>query len=131
MLRAGFLSEAAAVDDHDVFLADQFFHEDFVAFGDVDAGEGVEGAARGDAAYARRGFTPLLREIAAGAQFAAHFGEMILRAFERGLDRVLLGMIGAQARAQPAGNAFKVGVDGSGVAGGNAPADAPSRDETG
>jgi hypothetical protein len=61
MLRAGLLAEAGSVDYHDVLLADEFFDEDFVALGDVDAREGVERAAWFDAAYARRGLAPLLR----------------------------------------------------------------------
>src|SRR3982074_131188 len=38
--RPGLLAEAGAVDDHDMFLADKFFHEDFIAFGNIDAGKG-------------------------------------------------------------------------------------------
>src|SRR5258708_6880138 len=129
MLRAGLLAEAGAVDDHDVFLADEFFDEDFVALRNVDAREGVERAPRGNAPYARRRLAPLLREIPTGSQFAPHFDEMILRAFERGLDGILLGMIRAEARAQQAVNAFGVRLDGRGVAGNDAPSDAPSGDE--
>ena len=95
MLRTGLLPEAGAVHDHDVFLANQFLDENFVALRNVDTWESIKRAARRDAAYARRGLAPLLREIAAGAQFALHFDEVILRAFERGLDGVLLGMVGA------------------------------------
>src|SRR5580698_3110689 len=73
MLRAWFLAEAGTVHDHDMFLADEFFNEDLVAFGDIDFGVSVKSAARGNATHARCRFTPLLREIAAGAQFALHF----------------------------------------------------------
>ena len=38
VLRAGLLAEAGAVDDHDVLLANEFLHEDFVALRDVDLG---------------------------------------------------------------------------------------------
>src|SRR5277367_2111457 len=111
-----------------MLLANEFFDEDFVALGDVDAGEGVEGAARGYAAYARRRLAPFLSQIAAGAQFALYFYEVVLRAFERGLDGVLLGVVGAKARAQQAVNALGVRLDGGSVARDYAPSDAPSRD---
>src|SRR3979411_123625 len=42
MLRAGLLSEAGAVDDHHVFLADEFFDEGFIALRNIDAGKGVK-----------------------------------------------------------------------------------------
>src|SRR5580700_4249813 len=100
MPRAGFLSEAGAVDDHDVFLADEFFDENFIILLYVDARKGVEGATRSDATEARRGLAPVLREIAAEAQFALHFEEVILRALECGLDGILFGMVGAEAGAQ-------------------------------
>src|ERR1700722_14009791 len=129
VLRTSLLTEAGAMHDHDVLLANQFLDEDFVALRNVNAREGIERAARGDAAYARRRLTPLLREIAAGAQLALHFDEMILRTFERGLDGVLLRMVGAQGRAQQAMNALGVRLDSRRVAGDNAPPDAPSRDK--
>src|ERR1700692_4442070 len=129
MLRAGPLSETGAVDDHDVLLANEFFDEDFVALRDVDAREGVERAVRGDAAYARCRLAPLLRKITARAQLPLHFDEMILRTFERRFNRVLLGMIGAETGAQQAVNALGVRLNGRGVAGDNAPSNAPSGDE--
>src|SRR5258708_224724 len=129
VLRAGLLAEAGAVDDHDVFLADEFLDENFIALWDVDAREGVERAARGDATHSRRGLAPLLSEISAGTQLPLHLDEMILRAFERGLDRVLLGMIRAEARAQQAVNTFGVRLDGHGVARDDAPSDVPSGNE--
>jgi hypothetical protein len=51
---------------------------------------------------------------------------VILRAFERGLDRVLFGMVGAEARPQQLVHAFEVGLDDGSFAAGNAPSDAPS-----
>src|SRR4029077_10020891 len=55
VLRAGLLAEAGAMDDHHVLLANQLFDEGLVALGDAAfwktyAREGVEGAARRDAA---------------------------------------------------------------------------------
>src|SRR5579863_2890417 len=100
VLCAWLLAEAGAVDYHDVLLADEFFDEEFVTFRGIDFGESIKSPAGRDAAQARRGLAPFLREVAAGAQFAAHFNEVVLRAFERGLDRILLGMVGAEARAQ-------------------------------
>src|SRR5258708_12421543 len=91
-----------------MLLSDKLLDEDFVALRNVDPRKGVERAAGGDAAYARRGLAPLLSEIATGTQLALHFNEMILRAFERGLDRVLLGMIGAEARTQQAVDGFGI-----------------------
>ncbi len=129
MLRAWLLAEAGAVDDHDMLLSDKLLDEDFVALRNVDPRKGVERAAGGDAAYARRGLAPLLSEIATGTQLALHFNEMILRAFERGLDRVLLGMIGAEARTQQAVDGFGIGLYGSGFTGDDAPSNAPSGDE--
>src|SRR5258708_21613784 len=73
VLRAGLLAEAGAVDHHDVLLADEFFDEDFVGLRNLDFGVSIKSSARSDAAYARRGLAPLLREIAAGAQLALHF----------------------------------------------------------
>jgi len=43
---AWFLAEAGAVDDHHMLLQNQFADENFVALGNVDAGIGVERAAR-------------------------------------------------------------------------------------
>jgi len=79
VLGARLLAEAGAVHDHDMFLPDEFLHEDFVALRDVDARVGVERATRGNAAHARGRFAPLLGEIAARAQFALNFDEVVLR----------------------------------------------------
>ena len=75
VLRAWFLAEAGAVHDHDMFLADQFFHEDLIALGNVDARIGVERSARGNATDAGRRLAPFLGEIAARAQFSLNFEE--------------------------------------------------------
>src|SRR5579871_181799 len=80
------LAESGAVHDHDVFLKNQFFYEDFVAFGNVDFGEGVESAARRNATHTRSRVCPLHRHVTPRAQLAADFDEMILRAVERSLD---------------------------------------------
>ena len=87
----GLLPEPRSVDHHDVLLSNQFLHEDFVALGYVDPRIGVERSTRRDATNAGRSLAPLLREIAARSQFALHFDEMILRPFERGLDRYCSG----------------------------------------
>ena len=39
VLGAGLLAEAGAVDDHDVLLADQFLHEDFITVRNLDPGK--------------------------------------------------------------------------------------------
>src|SRR5580700_4490385 len=83
MLRPWLLPKSRSVDDHDVLLANEFLHENLVALGDFDFGISVKSPARRDATHARRGLAPLLREIAARAQLALHFNEMILRAFQR------------------------------------------------
>src|SRR5450432_1007658 len=106
-----------------MLLADQFFDENFVALRNLDPRIGVERSARSNATHARRGLAPFLSEIAAGAQLALHFDEVFLRAFQRGLDRVLLGVIGAQARAQQAMHSLGIGLYGSCFAGDDAPAD--------
>ena len=108
MLRAGFLPEAGTVDHHDVFLANQLLDENFITFGNVDSGIRIECSARRNATDTRGRFAPLLGEIAPRPEFSLYFDEMILRAFERGLDRVLLGVIGAQARPQQAVHPFGV-----------------------
>src|SRR5712691_8678237 len=58
VLRAGLLTEAGAVDDHHMLLADEFLDEYFVALGDVAfwktyARKSVERATRRDATHAR------------------------------------------------------------------------------
>src|SRR5229473_1511506 len=68
-------------------------------------------------------------KIAAGAQLPSHFDEMVLWALESGLDGVLLGVVGAEPSAQQAVNAFGIGLYHSGVAGDDAPSDAPSGDK--
>lgn len=129
VLRARFLAEAGAVDDHNVLLADQFLYESLIALPNLDAGECVEGATRRNAAQVRCLLTPCLREIAAGSQLALYLGEMILWTFQSRLDRILLGMIGAQARTQQAMQALGVSFQGRGVAGNDAPSDTPSGNE--
>ena len=52
--------------------------------------------------------------------------QMVLGPVQRGLDGVLLGMIGAQARAQQAMDAFDVGLYGGRIAADDAPSDAPA-----
>src|SRR3979411_87568 len=54
VLRAGLLSEARAVHDHDVLLADEILYEDFVALWNVDARKSIERATRRNATYAWR-----------------------------------------------------------------------------
>ena len=52
---------------------------------------------------------------------------MILRTFQRGLDRVLLGMVCAQPGAQQFPNAFGIWLHGRCLATDYSPTDAPSR----
>src|ERR1700690_1523130 len=54
---------------------------------------------------------------------------MILRAFEGGLDGILLGMIGAEAGAQDLVHAFEIRLDHGSFAARNTPSDAPSGGE--
>src|SRR5271169_287249 len=112
-----------------MLLADDFGDEDVVAFRDVDAWIRVESAAGRHTTYARSCGAPFHGEIAAAAQLALHFDEVILRAFERGLDGVLFGMVGAEARAQQFVHAFEIGLDYGRFAAGDAPSDAPSGGE--
>ena len=126
MLCAWLLSEAGAVDDHDVFLADEFLYEDFIALRDIDSGVSIKSSARSHTTHSWRGLTPLLREVSPGTQLALHLDEMILRAFERRLDRVLFGMVRAETSAQQAMDALGVGLNSSGIAGNDAPSDTPS-----
>src|SRR5258708_38270953 len=107
VLRAGLLAEAGAVEDHDVFLADEFLDENYIALWDVDAREGVERAARGDATHSRRGVAPLLSEISAGTQPPLHLDETILLAFEARLARVFPRKIRRVAPGQQAGDDFR------------------------
>src|SRR5208337_4165470 len=109
--------------------AHEFGDKNVVAFRDVDARVGVESPARLDATYARSFGAPFHGQIAAGAQLALDFDEVILRAFERGLNRVLLGMVGAEAGAQKFVHAFEVRLDDGSFAAGNAPSHAPSGGE--
>src|SRR5208283_274484 len=121
VLCPGTLPEARAVHDRHILLANQFLDKDVVAFRDVDAWIRVESSARLDTAYARSFSAPLHSQIAAAAQLVLHFDEVTLRAFERRLDRVLLGVVGAEARAQQLVHAFEVGLDDGSFAAGNAP----------
>src|SRR5579862_8316113 len=129
MLRAGLLAEAGAVHDHDVLLPDEFLHKNFVALGYVDSGVSIKSSARRNATHARRRLAPFLREIAARPQLAFHFNEMILRAFECLLDRILLRMVGAQSCAQQAVHTFAIGLHRDRIAGDDAPPDPPSRNQ--
>ncbi len=51
---------------------------------------------------------------------------MVLRAVQRDFDGVLLGMIGAQTRAQETVNAFYIRLDGIRIAADDPPANAPA-----
>ena len=46
MLSSGLLAEAGSVDDHDMFLADEFLDENLVALWNVDSRIRIERAAR-------------------------------------------------------------------------------------
>src|SRR5438477_12421670 len=54
---------------------------------------------------------------------------MVLRSLQRGLDRILLRMVGTKARAQQALNALAVSLHRNGFAGDDAPSNTPSRDK--
>src|SRR5438552_2227778 len=72
----GLLAEAGTMHDEHLFLHQEFFDEDVIAFGDFQSREGVERAARRYATHSRGGVAPLDCQIAAGAKFLAHFGQM-------------------------------------------------------
>src|ERR1700756_2946824 len=112
-----------------MLLADQFLHENFITLRNVDARVSIECAARCHATYPRCGLAPFLGEVAAGAKLALDLDEMILRAFKRWLNGVLLRMIGTETRAQESMHAFGVTLYGSGLAGDDSPSDAPSGNE--
>src|SRR5271154_826444 len=109
-----------------MLLANQFGDEDVVALGNIALREGVESSSGRYAAYSRSLGAPLHRQIAAAPQLVFYFDQMILRAFERRPDRVLFGVICAQARSQELVHAFEVRSDDRGFTAGNAPTDAPS-----
>src|ERR1700690_2617777 len=88
-----FLPEAGTVDHHHVLLQNKFLHEHFVAFRNVDSGICIERAARRDAAYPRCRIAPFDSKIPAAAKLLSNFNQVILRALQCGLDRILFGMI--------------------------------------
>src|ERR1700728_2741848 len=92
MPRVRFLPESRTMHHHHVLLPNQFLDEDFIALRNVDAREGVERATRRNTTHPRRRFAPFLRQVTTRAQLALHFRQMVLRSFERSLDRILLGM---------------------------------------
>src|SRR2546423_2949772 len=106
MVCPGLLAETGAMHYQHMFLYQEFFDENVVAFGDVQSRKSIERAARRNATHSWRGVAPLDGQIAAGAKFLARFDQMMLGAFERCFDRVLFGMVGAQTRPQQAVNAF-------------------------
>ena len=73
--------EAAAMNDHDVLLQDQFPNEHIITFRNIDAGERIERAARRDAMNAGHRVARFHGKIAAAAQLAPHFDQVILRPF--------------------------------------------------
>src|SRR5580698_5452655 len=108
MLRPRLLPEARSVHNHDVFLANQFLYKDLVTLRDFDFGVSIKSPTRGNTTHPRRGLAPFLRQIAAGAKFALHFNEMILRTLQCRPDRILLGMIRAQPRPQE--SVYAIGI---------------------
>src|ERR1019366_3149052 len=129
MFRSGTLAEAGAVHDRHVLLANEFGDKDVVALRDVDARVRIKSTARLDTTDARSFGAPMHGQVAAATQLALDFDEVILRAFERGLDRVLLRVIGAEARPQQFVYAFEIRFDNRSFAAGNTPSDAPSGSE--
>lgn len=78
MVGSGLLTEAGAVHHHDVLLQNKFLHKHIIAFGNIDAGIGVERAAGRDATYPRRRVAPLDRQIASAAKLFSDFDQVIL-----------------------------------------------------
>src|SRR5579862_2388967 len=112
-----------------MLLADKFLHEYLVTLRDIDFGVSIKSSARCNATHARRLLTPLLGQITAGAQFAFHLDEMVLRPFQRWPNRILLGMIRTEARSQQAVNALGIRLHGSRITRDDAPSDATSGHE--
>src|SRR5208282_4901806 len=115
-----------AVHDRHIFLANEFGDKNVVAFRNVDARIRIESPARRYATHARSFGAPFHGQVAAAAQLALDFDQVILRAFERSFDRVLFGMVGAKTRPQQLVHAFQIRLDDGSVAAGNAPSNAPS-----
>src|SRR5208337_2732155 len=127
MLRPRLLTKSGSVHNHDMLLPNEFLDEDFVALRNLDARESIERSARRNTTHARCRLAPLLREIAARTQLTLHFHQMILRTYQRRLNRILLGMVGAQPRPQQPVNAIRVRFDCRSVTRDDAPSNAPSR----
>src|SRR5580658_38711 len=98
MFRPRSLAESGTVHHRHMLPANQFRDEDIVTLWNVDAGICIESSTWRHTTYARRLGTPLHGYIAAASQLALNFGQMTLWTFQRRLDRVLFGMIGAEAR---------------------------------
>src|SRR5580704_7218768 len=126
MTGAGLLAKARTMDHQHVPGPAQFLDENVIAFRDVDARESVERAAGRHTAQARGCLAPFHSEIAAGAKLVADFHQVLLWPVQRGLDSVLFGMVGAQARAQKTMNAFHVGSYGGPIAADHSPSNAPA-----
>ena len=70
---------------------------------------------------------PLRRHIAPRPHARPHIHQMILRPFQRGLDGVLHGLVGRQARSQKLVYSIDIGTDRRSVAADYSPTNAPTR----
>src|SRR5438128_2748769 len=129
MFRSGFLSEAGAVHDQNVFLKQQLFYPNSVVFRDVDFREGIKCAARRNATHPRNGVAGLDRDVTPSSQLPADFDEMVLWTLERRLNRVLLRMICGEPSPEHFVNAFDERLHSRGISADDAPAHAPSGSE--
>src|SRR6185437_529282 len=127
MLGAGLLSKSGAVHYEHMLLAAKFFHENLIAFRNVDFWEGIKCAAWSHATDTRVRIARLHGDVPAAAQFFPHSRQMVLRSFESRLDRILLRVVCAQACPQQAMDSFHVRLDRCGVAAHDAPPDPPAR----
>src|ERR1019366_1719289 len=110
-------------------LLQQLTDEGQIVFRNVERRVGVKRSLRRDELYAGRFSRPFHREIGTAAQLFVDPLQVILRAFEGGLDRELRRLRRTQAGAQQLVHALEIGVDDLRGAGGDAPADAPSGHE--
>jgi hypothetical protein len=94
VMRARLLPKPGAVHHEHVLLTEQFLHEDVVALRDVQSRIGIKRSSRRDTTNALCVVAPLHGYITAAAQLTGDFRQVILRAFQRRLDGILLRMVG-------------------------------------
>src|SRR5260370_9476683 len=109
-----------------MLLFEQVGNKCQVVFGNIQAGMRVERSLRRYQLYMWSPLGPLHGELRASAQFAQHFFEVVLRAFERWPDGVLEGIRGRQPGAQQPEYAFHVRIQYLAMARRYCPSNSPS-----